>query len=183
MESKKSQEVITTDRLRLHSLSVDDADTIVSLRGNPRIYYWKTPDKPEQALKWLQDRLADPGCLTYRIDLAAQVSPSERTTIGLIGAHHLPEIGYVIHPDHWSKGYVTEALKAWIDWYWETFPNGHPVLSSTDDSPVLKAETGPGAAASRRVLQKCGFVFNGQREEQEESGPVMLDLWIHHRAK
>lgn len=34
----------------------------------------------------------------------------ENGVIGLMGAHYFTEIGYVLLPEYWGKGYATEAL-------------------------------------------------------------------------
>ena len=80
--------------------------------------------------------------------------------IGLVGAHHVPEIGYMFFPEYWGKGYATEALKAWMEWYWKAYPR------KDEAGEYLKALTGPEATSSRRVLKKSGFTWwcKSQRE-------------------
>jgi ribosomal-protein-alanine N-acetyltransferase len=39
--------------------------------------------------------------------------------IGIIGIVREQEIGYKVHPDFWGKGYMTEALKMFINLYWK----------------------------------------------------------------
>lgn len=61
-----------------------------------------------------------------------------------------PEIGYWLGMPHWGRGYATEAVRAAID---HTFGAlGHD---------VLQAGARVGNAASRRVLEKCGFQWTG----------------------
>jgi RimJ/RimL family protein N-acetyltransferase len=61
-----------------------------------------------------------------------------------------PEIGYWLGARYWAKGYATEAVRALID---HAFTNlDHQVLQSS------VRVTNPG---SRRVLEKCGFQWNG----------------------
>lgn len=39
--------------------------------------------------------------------------------IGIIGLSYSPNnVGYKIHPDYWGKGYMTEALRLFIDMFW-----------------------------------------------------------------
>ena len=64
------------------------------------------------------------------------------------------EVGYAIGKKHWNKGYVTEALKAMIDFL---FSLGiHRVVASY----LL------GNDASKRVMEKCGMLFEGIRKEE-----------------
>ena len=65
------------------------------------------------------------------------------------------EIGYGILEEYQGRGYATEAVRAACRWAFL-----HPDLSS------LEAETKAGNAASRRVLEKCGFRANGSTGEE-----------------
>jgi RimJ/RimL family protein N-acetyltransferase len=35
-------------------------------------------------------------------------------------------IGYCLSPEHWGRGYLTDALSAFMSSYWDTHPNGLP---------------------------------------------------------
>lgn len=111
----------------------------------------------------------------------------ENHIIGVMGAQRVPEIGYMFLPEYWGKGYATEALKAWMEWYWIAYPGGHV------EREYLNAITWPEAVGSQNVLQKCGFMFlhniqqglerNGKTEGKDYKGKerVMLNLWIAGR--
>ena len=172
-------------------MTSNDGKAVISLRTNPRVFYWKTPDTPEEAMQWLKDRLEDPLSLVYAVEIVfpdSNSKPEEPIVIGFTGAHHLPEVGYIFEPDFWGKGYATEALKAWLAMYWQQYPDGHPSLERTlgasQGLPFLKAETGPEGKASAKVLQKCGFVFEKQRDVHEGEGEketVVLNCWRAER--
>lgn len=70
------------------------------------------------------------------------------------------ELGYVISPTHWNRGYATDALGAAID---ELFRLGYC---------VVRAGAFEDNAASLRVMEKCGMVKNGQTEALEYRGAV-----------
>jgi RimJ/RimL family protein N-acetyltransferase len=73
-------------------------------------------------------------------------------TIGLLGAHGTPaadiEFGYVLAPPYWGRGFATEAVKALAD----------TVFSLTRANQIV-ANARVDNLASRRVLEKTGFVF------------------------
>lgn len=63
----------------------------------------------------------------------------------------IAEIGYGINDKYQNNGYATEAVKAVLEWAF-TNPN----------VTAIEAETEPENTASKRVLEKCGFVLNGK---------------------
>ena len=64
------------------------------------------------------------------------------------------EIGYGVSPAFEGQGYTTEAVQTLLDWAFRQ--NG---------VAFVEAETAPGNAASQRVLEKCGFVPDGEGKE------------------
>ena len=67
----------------------------------------------------------------------------------------VPEIGYGILEAYRGRGYATEAVRAAAAWAFRD-----PAVRA------LEAEAEEGNAASRRVLEKCGFVPNGKLGEE-----------------
>ena len=73
--------------------------------------------------------------------------------IGICGVEareNAPEIGYWLGAPYWGRGYATEAVRAVIDHAFGVL--GHD---------TLQAGARVGNAASRRVLEKCGFQWTG----------------------
>ena len=67
----------------------------------------------------------------------------------------IAEIGYGINDKYQNNGYATEAVKAVLEW------------AFTDPKvTVIEVETDAGNIASKRVLEKCGFVLNGKIGEE-----------------
>ena len=60
------------------------------------------------------------------------------------------ELGYWLGEPHWNKGYATEAAQALID-----------MAFRTRDIAQLDARCRVMNVASRRVIQKCGFQYQG----------------------
>lgn len=56
-------------------------------------------------------------------------------------------MGYAVHPDHWGKGYMTQATKAVVQFIFDRY-----------DCPSISADFFDDNPASGRVLEKCGFV-------------------------
>ena len=72
-----------------------------------------------------------------------------------LSAEGIAEIGYGIYDSFQRRGYATEALQGALRWAFR-----HPEVTA------IEAETAPDNAASRRVLEKCGFLPNGVMGEE-----------------
>jgi putative acetyltransferase len=64
------------------------------------------------------------------------------------------EVGYSLAEDCWGKGYMTEACNAVVDFAFREF-----------DLVVIGICTGPENVRSQRVIEKCGFVFEGRQRK------------------
>jgi tRNA (cmo5U34)-methyltransferase len=107
---------------------------------------------------WLRDVTKEPfdtkkPCVSLAVRLK-----SDNTVIGCVFVGPKPELdnelelGYFIADEYQNKGYATEAGKAMIWWTFEIA--GRQMLSS-----AVRA----GNKASRRVIEKLGFVYGGTR--------------------
>jgi RimJ/RimL family protein N-acetyltransferase len=142
--------MIRTERLILRRAGWGDLAAAHRLFSHPAVMrYWSRPEHEtlEETRSWLQDLVEpEPGSDDFLIEYQGEV-------IGKAGAWALPEIGFLLHPDHWGKGLAHEALTALIGY-----------LFATHDLPELTAEVDPRNAASLRVLGKLGFVETGRAE-------------------
>lgn len=91
--------------------------------------------------------------------------------IGEIGcrldaASAIGKVGYTVVQPCWGQGYATEALRALLA----------RVLTEPDISRVL-AETMESNLASRRVMEKAGMSFCGQRVDDEYGEPADLVVY------
>ena len=67
-----------------------------------------------------------------------------------LDSNGVAEIGYGILEEYQGRGYATEAVEAALRWAFQN-PN----------VTAIEAETEDDNAASKRVLEKCGFLANG----------------------
>ena len=140
--------MITTDRLTLRRARMTDLDDVHAMLSQPAaMRYWSTPEHEtlDESRKWLEGMVAGaPEEDDFLIEHQGRV-------IGKAGAWRMPEVGFLLHPDHWGKGLAHEAMTAVI---------AH--LFATHDVPVLTAEADPRNAASLRLLGRLGFVETGR---------------------
>jgi ribosomal-protein-alanine N-acetyltransferase len=135
---------IVTERLVLRRAREDDlAEMHAVLSDRQAMRYWSTPPHTELAetREWLAKMIEDHGSARddYLIELDGRV-------IGKAGCYRLPEIGYILHPDHWRRGYAREALSAVI-----------AAIFARHDVPALTADVDPRNRASLDLLLKLGF--------------------------
>lgn len=84
--------------------------------------------------------------------------------VGKAGGDRLRKIGFILHPDHWGFGFVTEAIQAII-----------PELFACPDVPALTADMDPLNPSFLKVLAKLGFVETRRAERTFNLGGVWAD--------
>ena len=129
----------------------------------------------QEVQEWIDERLIRPdydGFLAELLPIENPVAPSNaeregrqsiREVIGVLGSTAVPNIGYIFHPGYYGKGYATEALKAYMESYWDRVP---PLSSGKAGSyDYASARTDVENLPSRRLLERCGFKFHRINEK------------------
>ena len=83
--------------------------------------------------------------------------------IGKLGAWRLPEVGFLLDPAEWGRGYASEALAAYIE--------RRRSLGSTE----LTADVDPRNTASIKLLQRAGFTESGRASGTWQVGEELCD--------
>ena len=141
---------IVTSRLKLRSARPDDLEAMHAVLSDPRATrWWSTPphESLDQTRVWLDSMIANGP------DHPDFVIERDGAVIGKAGFWRLPEVGYILHPDHWGQGFAGEAVEAAI---------GH--VFATRDIEELTADVDPENAASIRLLERLGFIRTGFAE-------------------
>ncbi|MDP3196338.1 GNAT family N-acetyltransferase [Tabrizicola sp.] len=135
---------LRTARLILRQAVWEDLEAVHRLMSDPRIMrYWSRPEHEtlEETRAWL-------GFLVDQApDSRDWLIEKDGAVIGKAGAWVLPEVGFLLHPDHWGQGLAQEAMVAVIAALEAEFPA----------LPALTAEVDPRNAASLRLLGRLGF--------------------------
>ena len=98
--------------------------------------------------------------------------------IGIMGfyrtqpEHFRTELGYMITPEHWGKGYVTEAVTVLLDFAFNTL-QFHSIEAVIDSRHT----------ASERVLQKVGFIKEAHFKENFYYNNEFTDTVIYSLLK
>lgn len=171
---------LQTDRLLLRRLSRVDANEIFFLRSNENVvrYLGREPSKniseAEDFIDAINKNVDENNSILWGI--AFLEDPS--TVIGTICLWNLKpenyrgEIGYLLHPDHWGKGIMKEAINAIVDY-------GFNVLGLHSIEALLSPEN----IASSAVLEKTGFIKEGHLKESFYFNGRFSDTAIYSRLK
>lgn len=96
--------------------------------------------------------------------------------IGGIGLHKLMEhsfdVGYWIAEKHWGKGYATEALKI------ITYLGLNELKIERIQAYVFE-----GNIASEKVLEKCGYEYEGYLKKSHKKGDIFYNSKLYARIK
>lgn len=83
------------------------------------------------------------------------------------------EIGFILNENFWGKGYMTEVLKAVVIHAFEEIKVDYLVLAHYDNNQ-----------RSKRVIEKCGFAFEGViHNEIERFDGVLLNSHYYYLPK
>ncbi|MCG3267537.1 GNAT family N-acetyltransferase [Yoonia sp. I 8.24] len=136
---------LKTDRLVLREPRPSDLNAMYALYSDLRaMKYWSTaPHADRSVTKALLDRMI----ASWEESPAYFQMTLDGTYIGNVGNYRGSEVGFILHPDHWRKGYVFEAMQAVI-----------PYLFDITIHPGLTADADPLNAASVGLLRRLGFV-------------------------
>ena len=153
---------IVTTRLSLHVLRRADEAAVCEILQSERVKpTYMLPDLDEQGAKKLFARFLQISASGERLLLGVYL---EETLIGWLNDTEVCddtlELGWVIHPDFWGRGYATEAVRAAIRALHE------------EGFRVVYAGAFAENKASIRVMQKCGMHLLEKTEQLEYRGAL-----------
>ena len=159
--------VIETDRLVLRYMRSSDRHALfVNINNDKEVLKYFLDKYLEDESELLLDKRIN-FCIENKRYLFSIELKENHEVIGMILQCSVPdqyfnnsEIGYAIGRKYWNHGYVTEAMKAMIDF-----------VFSAGVNKVIASHI-VGNNASKRVIEKCGMIFEGRRKE---------DLYYHEQ--
>ena len=172
--------VLSTGRLLFRELSAADADQVYKLRTDPACMKFldKAPLKNKEEALALINKMQTGAQNNDNITWGIALKEAPATLIGTIGywriekEHYRAEIGYMLLPEYFNKGYMTEAINR-VNEYAFNEMNLHSI----------EANINPANAASEAILLKTGFVKEAYFRENYYYNGVFLDSAIFSLLK
>ena len=149
---------LESERLILRAFAEQDTDDLYRYAIDPDVgprAGWKPHESREESLSIVRMFIEEGN--VYAIE-----RKSDRRVIGSIGLHHdkwrnltdVRMIGYVLAQDCWGNGYMSEAVKRMLQFGFEDMQLRLMSVSHYTFND-----------RSRRVIEKCGFVYEGTLRE------------------
>lgn len=170
-----STPTLPTARLRLRPFHAADANALFALHSNALVLrYWDSTPWSERlrAERFITTcrQIAEAGTGTRlsvdRIADGAFIGWCSLTRWNL--DYRSASMGYCLDDVAWGQGYATEALRALLQWAFDTLELNR-----------VQAETDTRNAASARVLEKLGFVREGTLREDCVVNGEVSDSWVN----
>ncbi|MEO7504849.1 MAG: GNAT family N-acetyltransferase [Sphingomicrobium sp.] len=152
---------IRTERLVLRRARTDDLAAMHGIMSQAAaMRYWSTPPHGavDDTRKWLESMIAVDPALSDDF-----IVTLDGLCIGKLGAWRLPDVGFLIDPAQWGRGYASEALVAFIE------------RRRRLDSAELTADVDPRNQASLRLLERHGFVETHRAAGTWQVGDELCD--------
>ena len=154
--------ILRTERLLLRRARPDDVAAFHAIMSDPRaMLYWSTPPHAtlDETREWVASMVEDSP--EEREDFVVEL---DGRVIGKAGCYRLPEIGYILHPDVWGRGYAREAMAAVI---------AH--IFATREIDKITADVDPRNTASTGLLLRLGFTETHRARGTWQVGDQLCD--------
>lgn len=166
-----------TPRLLLREMTADDAESLFQLRSNEQAMRYlgrplqKDVSEAVEFIEKIRANFAQNEAVAWGIAFHGQPNLLGNISFWKMDkANHRTEIGYMLHPDYWGQGIMSEAMTAALEYCFRVL-NFHSIEANTD----------PENEASGRLLEKHGFVQEAYFRENLYLEGRFLDSRIYSK--
>lgn len=165
---------IETERLTLRRITADDLGDWMAVWHSPGVldYLIDFEGVPQENMgleivEWADRIFAERSGIRWALALR----PNNQM-IGSCGfhlfdrRHQRVEIGYELHSDYWRQGIMSEAVRALLEFCFDTL-----------DVHRVEADVVEGNVASAALLKKAGFTLEGNWRDRVYMRGVYQSLW------
>ncbi|KAK1845629.1 acetyltransferase [Colletotrichum chrysophilum] len=167
--------ILRTPRLCLRAVRAGDLAAVHGMRVDAAVMRYmpnvETELVAEESRSVERIRMMKPGMFSFAVVLPLpapsmkRMKGGEGRSFGSVGITSPPQIFYIFARESWGMGYATEALRAFLEEYWERFPGGLKTeadsgahgVEKNEGGDFLEAHVHDGNVGSENVLRKCGF--------------------------
>jgi RimJ/RimL family protein N-acetyltransferase len=148
--------ILRTPRLRLEPIQDSHFEGLRDLHANPAAMRFLGGPKTEDEVRaWIS--AARGHWARFGFSWWVAIEPGTEQLVGVVSTQHLEtdeakpiEIGWRLRPEHWGKGYATEAGQAMLRFAFDQV-----------GVPEVYAVAHPENQASLRVMQRLGMRYAG----------------------
>ncbi|MEM9561599.1 MAG: GNAT family N-acetyltransferase [Actinomycetota bacterium] len=149
---------VDTERLTVRTVEIGDVESLHQRRNHPdaaRYQDWEFPFPLDAARRLIAEVAATGAPADREWWMGTIVEAASGTDVGdvavrLDSAGRAATIGYSLHPDHWGRGFATEAVGGLVD------------RLIDDGVRRFVATIHPDNLASMRVVERLGFAYEGR---------------------
>lgn len=171
--------VLQTERLVLDRIKNEDAEALFDLRKNAEAMRYLDRDMPKdiREIYRMIEQMNEGAEKNENIGWGIFLKENKKF-IGTMGYYrsdrpnHRSEIGYMLSPAYWKKGFISEAMRVSIDYGFKEM-NLHSI----------EANVNPANIASIKTLLKFGFVKEAYFRENFYFNGKFLDTEIYSLLK
>jgi len=171
---------ITTERLLIRQITQADAPNLFALRTDERVMQYVNRPRPQSVehIKNLITQMNQMIAENISINWGIFLQTAPQNLLGMISFHRIEkehyraEIGYILHPNYWGQGIVSEGIKGLL-----AFGFNEMGLNS------IEAHIRPENGASRQVLLKNHFVKEASLRQNVYFEGRFLDTEIYSILK
>ena len=144
--------IIKTKRLNIYPASNEQMESLISRQTIPEL--------KEAYQEMLDGCLMHPDQWEWYAVWNVELNDESKVVVGNLSFKGLDpdgilEIGYGMNSEYEGRGLMTEAVSAVVRW-----------AAAQEGVKLIEAETEGSNAASKRVLQKAGFIPNGKMGDE-----------------
>ncbi len=149
-------EPLHSERLEIRRPQLDDVDAVFARRNDPEVaelQAWETPyprDRVEELVADSAGHDDPPIDQWWMLTVVSEAGIVGDLALRLHWDGRAAEVGYTFDRAKWGKGYASEALHRLIEW-----------LFDEQEVTRVAAQLHPDNIRSARVLERCGFDFEG----------------------
>jgi RimJ/RimL family protein N-acetyltransferase len=164
-------------RCTIRPWRLDDAKSLVKHANNRKVWlalrdFFPHPYKIQDAHEFLRRAISEQPITNFCLEVDGVAVGGIGIRLGQDVHRHTAEFGYWLGEKFWGRGIVTEAVGAFTDFCFDNF-SLHRIY----------AEPFANNAASARVLEKAGFVFEARLKKNVVKDGELLDSLLYAKTR